>query len=279
MPFAEIENGRLYYEVSGRGRWLVLIHGAWATHEWWRWQAPTLSQDYRVLTLDVRGHGQSSPLEKAYSVDGFVKDLEALFQHLGINEAALIGWSMGGIISMQHCLDYPEKVKALVLIATRGHRNPQMKRSIRLQQLQARLRLLMELASPRSYDQAVQKPPHPMEWIEKEVSNMLSPVAPKEVFDWVIADLVEHPRENYFEVAKSIWDWGIEERLGSIEMPTLIVVGDKDDRTPPQFSQLLHAKMPSSKLVIVENAGHCVAQERSDIVNGEIIRFLKETGY
>lgn len=69
MPFIQGEDGAIFYEVSGTRRWLVLIPGAWTTHRWWRWQVTELSRDYRVLTLDVRGYGQSSPLHRAWSVD------------------------------------------------------------------------------------------------------------------------------------------------------------------------------------------------------------------
>lgn len=279
MPFIDVEKGKLYYEINGAGRWLGLLHGAWASHEWWRWQVPTLSQNYRVLTLDVRGHGQSSPLQEAYSVRGFVRDLDTLFQKVGAEETALVGWSMGGLIAMQYCLDYPSRVKALILIATRGHRNPQMKLRIWLQYLQAYLTLLMELASPRQFDRMAHQFPAEAGWVEKEVKNMLSPTAPKEVFDWVIADLVKNPRTNYFGVAKSLWDWEAGEALRKINVPTLILVGEKDDRTPPRFSQLLHAQIPNSKLVVAEKAGHCVALERPEIVNTEILKFLREIGY
>lgn len=279
MPFVEVEDGRLYYEVSGKGRWLVLIHGAWASHEWWRWQVQELSPNYQVLSFDVRGHGQSSPLQKAYSVDGFTRDLEILLEKVGIDEVGLVGWSMGGIISMQYCLNRPSMVRALILIATRGHRNPNMKRKILVQYLQARLSLLMDLSSPRKYDRGAEIFPGEQERVEREVRNMLSPTTPKEVFDWVMADLINNPRKNYFEVAKSLWDWQAGEELGRINIPTLIMVGEQDDRTPPRFSRLIHEKIPNSKLVIVENAGHCLTLERPDAVNAEIIKFLRSMGY
>ncbi|MBW2146972.1 MAG: alpha/beta hydrolase [Deltaproteobacteria bacterium] len=279
MPFVEAEDGRLYYNVSGEGRWLVLIHGAWASHEWWRWQISELSRHYRVLSLDVRGHGQSSHLERAYSVDGFTKDLEIVHQKVGIDEVALVGWSMGGIISMQYCLNYPSKVKALILIATRGHRNPHMKRRILFQYLQARLMFLMDIASPRKYDRTVESFPGEQEKVAREVKSMLSPTTPKEAFDWVMADLINNPRKNYFEVAKSIWDWGAGEELRKISVPSLIMVGEKDDRTPPRFSRIIHEKIPNSRLVIVKDAGHCLALERPEAVNAEIIEFLKSLGY
>ena len=279
MPFVEVEDGRLYYDVSGKGPSLVLIHGAWASHEWWRWQVPELSRDYQVLSIDVRGHGKSSPLKKAYSVDGFTRDLEILLQKAVIDELVLVGWSMGGIISMQYCMDHPSKVKALILIATRGHRNPQMRRRIIIQYLQARLSLLMDFTSPRKYDSAAERFSGEEERVKREVRNMLSPTAPKEVFDWVMADLVNNPRENYFEVAKSIRDWGAGEELMRIKVPTLIMVGEKDDRTPPNFSRLIHAEIPRSRLVIVKDAGHCLALERPQVVNAEIIKFLKGLDY
>jgi len=279
VPFVEVEDGRLYYDVSGKGPSLVLIHGAWASHEWWRWQVPELSKVYQVLSLDVRGHGHSSPLKAAYSVDGFTRDLESFLQKVEIDQAVLVGWSMGGIISMEYCLNHPSKVRALILIATRGHRNPQMKRRIMFQYLQARLSLLMDFTSPRKYDRAAEGFPGEQERVKREVTNMLSPTTPREVFDWVMDDITNKPRENYFEVAKSIWNWEAGEELKRINVPTLIMVGEKDSRTPPRFSHLLHAEIPNSRLVIVKDAGHCLALERPQVVNAETIKFLKSLGY
>jgi len=115
--------------------------------------------------------------------------------------------------------------------------------------------------------------------VEKEIRSMLSPATPKEAIDWIMTDLANNPRRDFFEVAKSLWDWGVEERLSTINVPTLIMVGEEDNRTPPQFSHILHAKIPNSKLVIVENCGHYLLLERPDIVNAEILGFLKDAGY
>lgn len=279
MPFIELEDGRFYYEVTGKGRWLVLLHGAWASHRWWRWQIPELSRHYKVLSVDMRGHGLSSPLQGAYSVDGLARDLEIFCQNVGIDELALVGWSMGGMITMQYCLSYPSKLKVMILIATRGHRHPSMKRRILFQYLQARLSLLIDLASPRKYDRARERFPGEEERVEREVRGMLSPTTPKEVFDWVLNDLIKNPRENYFNIAKSFWDWGAGEALRKINVPTLIIVGEKDNRTPVHFSRFIQEKIPNSKLVIVKDAGHCVALERPEVINAEIIQFLKAMDY
>jgi pimeloyl-ACP methyl ester carboxylesterase len=273
------EEDRLFYDITGKGRPLVLIHGVWASHEWWRWLVPALARNYYLITPDVRGHGQSSPLKSAYTVNGFAKDLDLLLQSVGIHEVVLVGWSMGGMISLEYGLNYPSKVKALILIATRGHRNPKVKRRIILQYLQARLSLLMDFTAPRKYDRVSEGFPRQKMWLKREVEKMLSPEAPEEVKDWVMSHVTNHPREEYFQAIRSIWNWGADKKLKNIKAPTLIMVGDKDTRTPPPFSHLLHASIPNSRLVIVEEAGHCLPMERPERVNREIMGFLKGLGY
>jgi len=107
---------------------------------------------------------------------------------------------------------------------------------------------------------------------------MLSPGASKEVFDWVTRDIRDNPRTSYFEVAKSIWGWDGGEGLRSIRVPTLIMVGTDDDRTPPRLSRDLHTSIPDSRLIVVEGAGHCLTLERPELVNTEILRFLADIG-
>lgn len=281
MPFVQVDDdARIYYDVRGDGPPLVLIHGAWASHEWWRWQIPALSREYRVFSLDVRGHGRSSALERAYSVEGFARDLEIFLQNVGVDECALIGWSMGGIISMQFCLDHPSLVKALILIATRGHWNPAMKPRILLQYFRSVLDLLMDFTRPRRYDRTGQSFALEKEkWIEKEAKKMLSPTAPREVVDWVMTDLMQNPRKNYLTIARSLWNWEAGDALKEINSPTLIMVGEDDLWTPPKFSHLMSSEIPNSRLMIVENTGHYLALERPELINAEMITFLKSLDY
>jgi pimeloyl-ACP methyl ester carboxylesterase len=280
LPFIEVENGRLYYSVNGSGPPLVLLHSAWATSQWWRWQIPALSRNYRTYALDVRGHGQSTPLEKVYSVEGFSKDLTIFIRKLGLDSAVLVGWSLGGIIAMQYCLDHPSSIKALVLIATQGHRNPRLKPRFILYFLQAQLSLLMDFTHPRKYDRSTQQFPGQGNLIlERQVRNMLSPKASKEALDWIIADITNNPRTTYWEVIRSVWNWEAGEKLSRIKVPTLILVGDGDSLTPPQISQRLHRAIPHSKLVIVKDASHYVVLERPEFVNTEILNFLKQINY
>jgi len=280
VPYVDVENGKLYYTVAGSGRPLVLLHGAWATSEWWRWQIPALSRHYRTYALDVRGHGQSTPLEKAHSVEGFSKDLEAFLKKLSIERPALVGWSLGGIISMHYCLNHPSHIKALVLIATQGHKNPRLKRQMIAYYIQALLQFLMDFSQPRKYDRNAQKfPSQTNEWLKRQVSGILSSDTTREVRDWIIADITVNPRKSFFEVIRSVWNWEAGEKLKQISVPTLILVGDKDSLTPPRISHRLHMAIPNSNLVIVKDASHYLVLEYPERINSEILMFLRECGY
>jgi pimeloyl-ACP methyl ester carboxylesterase len=279
MPFAAIRDGRLFFKTSGEGPPIVLIHGAWGSQEWWRWQVSFLSLRFQVLTLDLRGHGQSSPIERPYSIPEFAQDLSVLLQSFGNEPVPLVGWSMGGMVSLQFCLNQPSRVKALVLIGTRGHLCRKTKRRIRLQYFMARLRLLSNLSAPRKYDRAGETFPGEKERAEAEIRYMLGGKAAREVIRWVQADLEQNPRSQYFNVARSFWDWDAGPELARISTPTLIMVGEKDDWVPPVFSHRLHKGIPGSRLIVIEGAGHHLPLERPARVNFEIGRFLQEVGH
>ena len=280
MPFIEVEKGRLYYSAAGSGRPLVLLHSAWATNEWWQWQIPFLSHHYRTYALDIRGHGKSSPLEKVYSVEGFSRDLESFLKQLRLEAPVLVGWSLGGIIAMQYCLDHPSDLMGLVLIATQGHKNPRLKPRFILYFLQAQLNLLMDFTQPRKFDRVTQQFPSQGNWmLEKQVRQMLSPQVSRESLDWIIADISNNPRTAYWQVIRSVWNWEAGETLKQIKVPTLILVGERDRLTPPHISERLHRAIPNSKLVIVKGASHYMVIERPEWVNTKILNFLKDINY
>ena len=108
---------------------------------------------------------------------------------------------------------------------------------------------------------------------------MLSPRTPREALDWIIADITNNPRINYWEVIRSVWNWEAGEELKMINVPTLILVGDRDSLTPPQISHRLHMAIPNSELVIVKDASHYLVLEDPHRVNSEILNFLNKIGY
>src|SRR4026207_822680 len=111
---AEVNGTRLYYEVQGAGRPVVLVHGGVRGGGVWDDQVPVLAKKYRVIRYDVRGFGRSAePVGPYLAAD----DLVALRDHLRIPRATLGGRSLGGRISIDFALLHPERVEALVLLA------------------------------------------------------------------------------------------------------------------------------------------------------------------
>ena len=104
-------------------------------------------------------------------------------------------------------------------------------------------------------------------------------MASPEVIDWVLNDILENPRENFFNVIKSLWNWEAADRLHKIAVPTLIIAGENDTLAAPRYSRMLHDAIANSKLCIIENASHYLVLEHPRLVNAEILKFLNSIGY
>lgn len=104
----------LYYEIQGQGEPVVLLHSGGADLRDWQFIAPQLAKNYQVIAFDGRGAGQSPPLLEPAN---YVEDLKKLLDHFGIQQAALVGHSIGGQIATDFALAYPNRVSKLVLVA------------------------------------------------------------------------------------------------------------------------------------------------------------------
>ena len=119
MPFVEREPGvRVHYDDYGQGRPLVFLHG-YSCNAWiWAYQVPLLAHRYRCIVIEARGHGRSSKPLSGYSIQDMAADDAAVLAALGIDRAILVGNSMGGMRSMQICLDNPDLVAGNLVISS-----------------------------------------------------------------------------------------------------------------------------------------------------------------
>ena len=127
MPYIEREGVQIHYEAAGSGPPVLITHGFGSSTKAWEGQAETLSDAYRIITWDMRGHaGTDSPVDPAqYSEAATVDDMAAILNHLGIEKAVIGGLSLGGYMSLAFNLKYPERVRALMLFDTGpGYNNP-----------------------------------------------------------------------------------------------------------------------------------------------------------
>lgn len=118
MPSAPIRDISIYYEECGGGPPLVLIMGTGGHSGGWALQVPTLSQHFRVITFDNRGAGRTSAPDRPYSIAAMAEDTAALMDHLAIQKAHVLGFSMGGLIAQELALAHPDRVDRMILVGS-----------------------------------------------------------------------------------------------------------------------------------------------------------------
>ena len=113
MPTRDVTIGDTFVRISGQGFPLVFVHGFTTTSEFWKEQAEEFSKAYRVIRINLPGHGASpAPMSRSYCLEDFVEDVARVFRELSIEKAVLIGLSMGGIVAQKFALKYGHLVKA-----------------------------------------------------------------------------------------------------------------------------------------------------------------------
>jgi 3-oxoadipate enol-lactonase len=261
MPKARINSIEINYRESGEGFPLLLIHGFTGNLRNWALQAPVLTRDFRMVSLDQRGHGHSEKPTRGedYSLELMAEDAYGLLQYLGIDECYLIGHSMGGMVAQVLALTHPEPVRALVLVNTAAEVTSSMRTQDRAR--------LVEIARDQG-----------MEAVFEEQLRM-SPVAdqmrgqPQLLGLWRQQFLLTS-REAYIHCARAVAKRKpLLDKLHAIEVPTLIICGENDDPML-EASRQMHERIPGSKLVIIPGAGHTPQIERAPEFNRVLSEFL-----
>lgn len=238
----------IYYEDNGSGPAVLLSHGYSATTRMWAGQVDALKNQYRIITWDMRGHGQSdSPDDAAaYSEQATVDDMAAILKHLGIESAVIGGLSLGGYMSLAFNLAHPKMVRALMLFDTGpGYRNPVGREGWN------------ETARRRA------------EVFEAKGLDALGSSAEVRVSQHRSAQGLAHAARGML----AQFDARVIESLDSISVPTLVLVGDKDQPFLAGTDYMAN-KIPNATKVVIENAGHASNIDQPEAFNAEVRRFL-----
>ncbi len=241
--YADVNGVRLYYEVHGKGEPLLLLHGGTAFIESFYRQIPALAREFMVIAPDSRGHGRSQDAGASLRYDLMASDMARLLDELGIPSAYIVGWSDGGIIGIDLAIRRPGLVKKLVAIGA----------NVRVDGLTAEALESIRTLGPES----------PM---LAEVRQFYTLVAPRPEY-WPV--LVGRVRKMWLSQP----NYSARE-LSRIKAPVLVIAGEKDDIRGEHTIEIARS-IPGARYEIVAGATHQVPIEKPDLVNGEIIRFLK----
>ncbi len=265
IPKIKINDLEIFYRLTGKGNeTIVLVQGLGQKSSGWQLQVPYFrSKKMRVLVYDNIGVGKSSRPDYPYSMELYVDILKNLLDQLNITKKVhLCGISMGGMIAQHFALTYPDRLKTLILIATAAKCEVKplidMIESMADKSPEERMEGLLPALFSSSFIRTIKK--------DKNLYEMLK------------ADfLTDETRvQDYVNQSKAIEKHNTIDQLGNINTPTLIIVGTRDMLLPLKpYSQLLHEKIPNSKLEIIKGAGHGCTIEAANQVNEIIYDFIK----
>jgi pimeloyl-ACP methyl ester carboxylesterase len=258
MPYADVNGQHLYFEDSGGdGPAVVFSHGFLMDHEMFDPQVRALAPDFRCITWDERGFGDTAATGPFTYWDS-AADCLALLDHLGIEAAVLAGMSQGGFLSLRAALTAPERVRGLVLIDTQaGVEDP------------AALPLYQGMHD---------------EWTANGPGNVQDAIAglilgPADHAPW-FAKWNAAPKENLslpFDCLVGRDD--ITDRLPEITAPAIIFHGDADAAIPMDKAEELCTGLADCRgIIVVEGAAHAPNLSHPDAVNGPLLEFLREVG-
>ncbi|MDH0749631.1 alpha/beta hydrolase [Pseudomonas sp. GD03842] len=257
MPRFEHDGCALHYEAFGQGDPVLLVHGLGSSGQDWEYQIPVLAARYRVITLDVRGHGRSDKPRERYSMAAFSADVQALISHLQTGPVHLVGLSMGGMIGFQLAVDRPELLKSLTIVNSAP--------AVKIKSFTDFRQFAKRWLLARAFS---------MEAIGKALGKHLFPLPEQaDLREKAALRWAQNDKRAYLASFSAIVGWGVEDALSRIQCPTLIVTAD-NDYTPVALKEAYVRLMPNARLVVIEDSRHATPLDQPDAFNRALLAFL-----
>jgi 3-oxoadipate enol-lactonase len=237
-----------------------MIQGLGASKNGWNLQRAAMATRFRIVALDNRGAGRSDKPTAAFTLEQMADDAIAVLEAAGVEDAHIVGASMGGVISQIIAVKYPERVRSLSLVCTACRNHPW------------RHELLQSWATTAQNKGLLALGKHTAPWVMSPRSfRRLLPA-----MGWMGPLSVLRPRQSFVAQVNAILDTdeAMVDALSTITAPTLIVVGNQDVLTPRGDSEELAERIAHAELVVISGAAHGLMFEHASTFNGILIDFL-----
>ncbi|MGC8605188.1 MAG: alpha/beta fold hydrolase [Desulfomonilaceae bacterium] len=262
MPYEQLGNVKIYYEVQGAGTPLVMIRGLGSNADHWYAQAPFLAEYFKVIIFDNRGIARSSDPGGDYTVPMMAADTLGLMDALNLEQAYVMGLSMGGMIAQELAINYPARIKALVLVCTHCGGTAQIGPSTEV------TALFKEMIFENTPEAKIRS----ASALFDQGTLRNSPDIPKYYSDVSLKNPAR--TETLIKQWQAVLQHDTFDRLSQIVAPTLVVTGAEDLLIPPENSKILVKKIPNAELKVIPHAGHQVLIEQAASCNEAILEFL-----
>jgi len=243
---------------------IIFIHGFPLNKSMWNIQVETLKENYRVITYDIRGHGNSDAGIDEFFIELFVIDLLRLMEKLKIEKSILCGLSLGGYIALNAALKYPDRFDGLILNDTQCIADtPEIKEN------RCNAIISIKEKGVEQYADEIIKKLFAQETFTKN----------KNVIDAVREMIISTPKQSLCNTLHALAERKETcDQLPEINIPVLIMVGQEDKITPIAAAQQMHEKILNSKLEIIQQAGHLSNLENLTAFNTHLVNFLETVG-
>jgi len=257
MPFAQLKDARIHYELSGteNADALVFSNSLGETLAMWDAQSASLKAQFRVLRYDTRGHGKSSATPGPYTIDQLSHDVLALLDTLHLDRVHFCGLSMGGMTGMWLALHAPQRLRKLILCNTAAKIGTAENWNARIETVRK--------TGMKAISSAV---------IERWLSPRFRAASPQIVSE-TLRILESADPEGYAANCAAVRDFDARETVASIKVPTLVIAGTYDPATTPEDGRYLANKIQGARYVELE-AAHLSNIEQPERFNAELRAFL-----
>lgn len=251
------------YELQGTGPTVVLVHGLGLNRDMWQWLLPALLPQFRVLTYDLIGHGESAGPDRDPNLTMFSEQIAELLEECGIDRCALVGFSLGGMIARRFAVDHPGRLSALAILNS-AHDRSEAERAVILE----RLEVVRRAGPAATVDAALER------WFTQDFRSR-NPDMMDLVRQWVMANRKDVYAQIYRVLAEG--DEEIASAITSIRCPTLVMTGELDSGNSPEMARRMAAVIPAAQSVILPGLRHMGLAENPAAFNTPLVPFLVES--
>lgn len=257
---AMTSSGETCYEIAGRGRSLVLVHGLGMTRAMWAPLMPALKERFRVVTYDLAGHGESPPPADPITLKSFSEQLHRLVAELAIAPVPVVGFSIGGMIVRRYVLDHPREVAAVAILNSPHGRTPAEQEAILKRVAQAR-----EEGPGATIDAAIER------WFTPAFRE-----ARPDAIAAIRAAILRNDRAIYHKLYRVLAEGEPEltAEIGAVRAPTLIMTCTDDPGNHPAMSEGMARLIPGAELEILAGLRHMGVWEAPGKYTDAILDFL-----
>jgi branched-chain amino acid transport system permease protein len=256
MPFVQIRDIRMHYEVTGQGQEPILfVHGNLSSGRWWHRAISFLPLErYRMVMVDLRGCGRSDKPETGYTVTEMARDLSAFVATLKLTAFHLVGHSLGGAIALCYCLEMPQPVKTLTLV------DPVPADGLPL---------------PEELFPLMRQMRHSRDRMRDGLRSFLPAARIDSYFEELVDDSLQCHPACFSDLPRALAEPNVSDRLGELNTPTLILWGDQDTIIPLQAVKRMQEQIAHSRLEIFPGVGHAPQVEAPEEFARMLALFLE----